>query len=62
MAANARNTLIRRLQMATPSHPWDGASRQSGNCQSCPTNSPFRTDRAAHVFVIEERLNFSDTP
>lgn len=52
-----RAALARRLHLGSPSHTWKSdASSDSSGCLMCPVGSPFRWDRASHLYVIEEEI------
>jgi hypothetical protein len=47
-----RMAMAARLGTARADHSW--RDLHDGSCAACGTHSPFRWDRVAHPYVIEE--------
>lgn len=61
-----RTAMLKRMSAAgtapRPNHEWLGVeyseygSVHVNECKKCPHRSPYRTDRGAHRFIIDEEL------
>lgn len=47
-----RMAMAARLGTARADHTW--TEQRDGSCKSCGDRSPFRWERVAHPYVIEE--------
>lgn len=51
-----RRALILARGGARPGHVWIPSPGRVDRCAKCPDGSPFRTDLASHLYVIQEEF------